>query len=278
MTVTRHLAQPQPTHDLSGRTTLFFAVACGAIVANLYYAQPLVALIGPAVGLSEVAASLIVTLSQLGYGLGLLLLVPLGDLFENRRLVVTTLGGTLLALLVVATATSPSVFLAGALLLGVTSVVVQMLVPLAAHLAPEATRGRVIGTDRDRSQRTAVRDPARPTARQLGGGSIRLAHGVPPLRCPHGRARLCSRAHASAAPPQRPPQLPGCPDLAVVAPAHDTAAATPGRLSGRPVWRILAVLDRRAPGACGSAVRLHAARHSSVHARRYVRGGGCPGC
>ena len=146
MTATRHLTREQPAQDLSGRTTLFFAVACGAIVANLYYAQPLVALIGPAIGLSEVAASLIVTLSQLGYGLGLLLLVPLGDLFENRRLVVTTLGGTLLALLVVATATSPSVFLAGALLLGVTSVVVQMLVPLAAHLAPEATRGRVIGT------------------------------------------------------------------------------------------------------------------------------------
>src|SRR3954447_5960668 len=146
MTVTRHLTREQPAQDLSGRTKLFFAVACGAIVANLYYAQPLVALIGPAIGLSEVAASLIVTLSQLGYGLGLLLLVPLGDLFENRRLVVTTLGGTLLALFVVATATTPFVFLAGALLLGVTSVVVQMLVPLAAHLAPEATRGRVIGT------------------------------------------------------------------------------------------------------------------------------------
>src|SRR3954452_4100440 len=85
MTATRHLTREQPAQDLSGRTTLFFAVACGAIVANLYYAQPLVALIGPAIGLSEVAASLVVTLSQLGYGLGLLLLVPLGDLFENRR-------------------------------------------------------------------------------------------------------------------------------------------------------------------------------------------------
>jgi predicted MFS family arabinose efflux permease len=97
---------------------LLFATATGAIAANLYYAQPLVGLIGPANGLSPHAASLIVTLTQLGYGAGLILLVPAGDLVENRRLVGITLCFTAAALLLAAA---------------------------AAHLAPAESRGRVVG-------------------------------------------------------------------------------------------------------------------------------------
>ena len=64
---------------------LLLAASCGVLAANIYYAQPLIGVIGPAVGLSPRAASLIMTLFQLGYAAGLLLLVPLGDLLENRR-------------------------------------------------------------------------------------------------------------------------------------------------------------------------------------------------
>jgi predicted MFS family arabinose efflux permease len=124
---------------------LLLATACGLIVANLYYAQPLIGLIAPAVGLAPAAASLIVTLSQLGYCAGLVLLVPLGDLVENRRLTLLTLGGVILALLMAATAPSAAWFLAASLAIGLGSVAVQMLVPLAAHLAPDAIRGRVVG-------------------------------------------------------------------------------------------------------------------------------------
>lgn len=135
------------THPVLSRTLiLLMALACGAVVANIYYAQPLVGLIGPAVGLSPETASLVVTLTQIGYGAGLILLVPLGDLLENRRLVVVTLGSTVAALLVAAVAPTASLFLAAAFLIGVTSVAVQMLVPLAAHMAPEASRGQVVGT------------------------------------------------------------------------------------------------------------------------------------
>ncbi len=125
--------------------TLLLAFACGAIVGNLYYAQPLVALIGPDIGLSDAAASLVVTLSQIGYGLGLVLLVPLGDLLENRRTILVTLSATIAALLMAAMAGNAVQFLAAAWFIGVTSVVVQMLVPLAAHMAPEQKRGQVVG-------------------------------------------------------------------------------------------------------------------------------------
>lgn len=130
---------------LSRSLVLLMALACGVVVANIYYAQPLVGLIGPAVGLSPETASLVVTLTQVGYGAGLVLLVPLGDLLENRRLVVVTLCSTVVALLVATVAPTASLFLTAAFLIGVTSVAVQMLVPLAAHMAPEASRGQVVG-------------------------------------------------------------------------------------------------------------------------------------
>ena len=77
-----------------------FACACGLMVANLYYTQPLIGLIAPEIGLSESAASLIVTLTQMGYCAGLILLVPLGDLIENRKLVVFTICGAILAIFI----------------------------------------------------------------------------------------------------------------------------------------------------------------------------------
>jgi len=65
--------------------TFLLAIACGLTAANLYYAQPLAGPISAALGLSSKATGLIVTMTQIGYGLGLLLIVPLGDLIENRR-------------------------------------------------------------------------------------------------------------------------------------------------------------------------------------------------
>jgi predicted MFS family arabinose efflux permease len=139
------LAPSRPAPTLSTGLILLFAVATGAVAANLYYAQPLVGLIGPAVGLSPHAASLVVTLTQLGYGAGLILLVPAGDLLENRRLVGITLCFTTAALLLAAAAQSAWTFLMASLLIGITSSAAQMLVPIAAHLAPAESRGRVVG-------------------------------------------------------------------------------------------------------------------------------------
>jgi len=144
-TAVPHSTEEAAHPALSRSLVVLMALACGVVVANIYYAQPLVGLIGPAVGLSPETASLVVTLTQVGYGAGLVLLVPLGDLLENRRLVVVTLCSTVVALLVAAVAPTASLFLTAAFLIGVTSVAVQMLVPLAAHMAPEASRGQVVG-------------------------------------------------------------------------------------------------------------------------------------
>ena len=115
------------------------------IVANLYYAQPLVGPIARALQLSPEIAGLIVTLIQIGYCVGLLLLVPLGDIVENRKLVLTLVGGCAVALLAAALATHAGVFLVAGCAIGLCSVAVQVLVPFAAHLAPEHARGRAVG-------------------------------------------------------------------------------------------------------------------------------------
>jgi predicted MFS family arabinose efflux permease len=130
---------------LSGWTTLLLAVACGIIVANLYYAQPLIGPISSDLNLAPEVAGVIVTLTQIGYVLGLLFLVPLGDRLENRKLVVGVLMLTAGALAVTAFARSTPVFLVASIGVGLGSVVAQILVPFAANLAPEATRGRVVG-------------------------------------------------------------------------------------------------------------------------------------
>ncbi len=128
----------------TGRTVVF-ATACGLIVANIYLAQPLTAPIGRALQLREGSLGVIVTVTQLGYAAGLLLLVPLGDLRENRRLISTTLIGAAVGAVAMALANAPTLFFSGAFLIGLCSVAAQMLVPFAAQLAPDATRGRVVG-------------------------------------------------------------------------------------------------------------------------------------
>ncbi|UHA72500.1 MFS transporter [Paenibacillus sp. 481] len=124
---------------------LILATACGLIAANLYYAQPLVGPISSALGISSGAAGLIVTLTQIGYGIGLLFIVPLGDILENRKLVVVSLLLTVVALTLAAVVKSATFFLTVSLFIGLGSVAAQVLVPYAAQLSPDATRGRNVG-------------------------------------------------------------------------------------------------------------------------------------
>ncbi|WP_375478948.1 MFS transporter [uncultured Jatrophihabitans sp.] len=137
---------PKPAEGRSLQLiTTVLAIACGLTVANVYYAQPLLSLLSKSFHVSEGSATVVVTLTQIGYALGLLLLLPVGDLVENRMLVVRTLVVTALAL--VAAGASPvfGVFAAVSVVVGVTSVVAQILVPLAAHLAPQGHEGRYVG-------------------------------------------------------------------------------------------------------------------------------------
>jgi predicted MFS family arabinose efflux permease len=145
VTVPRRRTTPPAEAAPRGRLVLLLAVGCGLTAANLYYAQPLLAELRASFAISEVAAGGLITATQIGYAAGLLLLVPLGDRVENRRLVAVLLGVTTAALLVAGTAPTFPILLAGALVSGVTSVVAQILVPFAAGLAPERLRGRIVG-------------------------------------------------------------------------------------------------------------------------------------
>ena len=132
-------------NDISRSMVALLAGASGLIVASLYYAQTLVGPISTATGLSPAAAGLIVTLTQAGYALGLLFVVPLGDLLENRKLVFCALLFAAAALAAAAASHNAAQFLAASLAIGLGSVAAQVLVPFAAHLSQESTRGQTVG-------------------------------------------------------------------------------------------------------------------------------------
>lgn len=125
--------------------TILMATACGIIVANLYYAQPLVGIISSSVGLSANTSGLIVTLTQIGYVVGLLFIVPLGDILENRKLIVSSLLITAVALVITAMTKQIFLFLFALFVIGLGSVAAQVLVPFASYLSSDSSRGRVVG-------------------------------------------------------------------------------------------------------------------------------------
>ncbi|GAA1294676.1 MFS transporter [Planotetraspora silvatica] len=130
---------------LSRRTTLLFAVAGGVAVSNVYFAQPLLVTLGQDFAISAATLGAVVTLTQIGYGLGLFFVVPLGDLVDRRHLIVTQLLVLAAASTVVGTATGAPILLAGMVAMGFLAVVTQALVAFAASVAEPARRGHVVG-------------------------------------------------------------------------------------------------------------------------------------
>jgi predicted MFS family arabinose efflux permease len=121
------------------------ALTCGLVVANIYYNQPLLAAIGHTFGISDSRASLLATATQVGYTLGMVLVVPLGDMLERKRLMLWMLGGAAICLAAAALAPTFGLLTAASVLIGICSAVPQLLLPMAAQLAPEADRGRIVG-------------------------------------------------------------------------------------------------------------------------------------
>jgi predicted MFS family arabinose efflux permease len=126
--------------------TLLFAVAGAVAVGNLYWAQPLLAKIAGAFGVSLARTGTLITVTQLGYALGVLLLVPLGDSLNRRRFIPLAMGVSAVALLLTAFAPGYTALLCGLAAVGLTSLAGQLLVPLAGDLARDDQRGQVIGT------------------------------------------------------------------------------------------------------------------------------------
>ncbi len=129
--------------DLSRPTRIGLTLIAGGAVATIYYNQPLLAVLVAEFG--ERAALLVPTASLVGYGLGILFLVPLGDALPRRDLIVRQLLGLALALVVAAVAPNLAVLTLASLAIGVLACAAQQAVPFAAELAPDATRGRIVG-------------------------------------------------------------------------------------------------------------------------------------
>jgi len=131
---------------LTAPIILLMSVATGLAVASNYYAQPLLHTIGQQFAISNATAGAIVTTAQLSYAVGLMLLVPLGDMFERRALIVLMNVLAAGGLLISAFATNIAVLILGTALTGMLSVVAQILVPFAATLAAPHERGKAVGT------------------------------------------------------------------------------------------------------------------------------------
>jgi len=121
------------------------AVAAAATVANLYYIQPLLPEVARGFGATPRAIGWVPVLTQAGYAVGLLLFIPLGDAVERRRLILSLVAASALALAATAAAPGPAWLAASSFLVGFFTVVPHVAVPLAAHLATPSERGRVIG-------------------------------------------------------------------------------------------------------------------------------------
>jgi predicted MFS family arabinose efflux permease len=135
----------QACRPLSRRLALLFALTSGLAIANLFYAQPLLDAIAASFDIGHDVVGTVVTVTMVGYGFGLLFVVPLGDRVDRRRLVLTLLLFSVAALIVVATTSTHWLFMIGVGTVGATAVVAQVLVASASVLARPAERGRMVG-------------------------------------------------------------------------------------------------------------------------------------
>jgi len=137
---------PSSRAGLPTSLVLLLAAVAGLAAASLYYNQPMLALLAADLGTSGQTVGLVPTLTQAGYAIGILLLAPLGDRFDRRRIVVIKAVALSAALLLAAMCQSVTWLLVACFAIGLAATMAQDVVPAAAALAPEAFRGKVIGT------------------------------------------------------------------------------------------------------------------------------------
>lgn len=131
---------------MSRGLTLLFAISGGVAVGNLYWAQPLLKEISDSLHVSTGSAGLLVTVTQIGYAIGVLLIVPLGDTLNRRRLIPIVMAASIVALTASAFAPNFTVLLFTLAAVGLTTVTGQLLTPLAGDLSTDDQRGKVVGT------------------------------------------------------------------------------------------------------------------------------------
>ena len=145
---TQAQAAPPPASqaELSPALVLLLAAAAGLSVATIYYVQPMLGILGADLQAGARAVGLVPTAAQIGYALGILFLAPLGDRYDRRSIILIKTAILTAALVLAATAPQVGMLIAASLAIGLAGTVVQDIVPAAATLAPEHSRGKIVGT------------------------------------------------------------------------------------------------------------------------------------
>ncbi|CAN5377870.1 MFS transporter [soil metagenome] len=136
---------PKNHPQLTGLTLSIMTIATGLVVANLYYNQPLLDEMAQTFHVSKAKIGQVSMLTQIGYAAGMFFIAPLADMFKRKRLMLIDFGFLVLSLLLTAFAPNVRLLIAASFFLGVTSLIPQLLVPMAAHLAKPKERGQKIG-------------------------------------------------------------------------------------------------------------------------------------
>lgn len=131
---------------MSNKLALIMAIVCGISIASLYYVQPLEGMIASELNVNVSKIGLAPTLSQMGYALGLLFLVPLGDIFQRKKLIIIMLSLVSIVLLATSLTTTYYILMPLMLLIGITSIIPQLIIPFAGQLALPSERGATLGT------------------------------------------------------------------------------------------------------------------------------------
>lgn len=124
---------------------LFMPISCCLVLANIYYAQPIIIDMAQSIGLNSSQSGLIVTASQIGYCLGVILLVPMGDIFRSKTLITILVLLTSFTMLIASVSESMYTFLIAIFFVGIFSSVVQIIIPLGVGIAKPDEKGIVTG-------------------------------------------------------------------------------------------------------------------------------------
>jgi predicted MFS family arabinose efflux permease len=139
------LAIEPPKSEIS-RVLWIMALTAGAGISNVFYVQSMVDVIGRSLAMPPAILGLVPASTIGGYSLGLFFLVPLGDRFDRRQIILWQLGAVILSLLIMGSAPNAAILLLGGLATGISASFTQQIPPFASSLASPATRGRVVGT------------------------------------------------------------------------------------------------------------------------------------
>ena len=131
---------------LTNLLIMVMAISCGLTVANLYYIQPLLADIAKTFNVSEISVGSAAMLTQVGYAVGMILILPLGDIKERRGLITLMLLFSVISLTSMFFSQNISMLMISSFAVGFTSIIPQLIIPLAAQLSNPEERGKIIGT------------------------------------------------------------------------------------------------------------------------------------